>query len=161
LLQAAALVREHNVKLRFVIAGQGKGPLYDDLLKLKDELALGDMVYFIGFISDPADFLSNLDLFLLSSTSEGFSIATIQAMAAGLPVIATRSGGPQEIITHGVNGWLVDSGNPKLIAKAVESLSADRELSQRIENTGQKHAIDTFDAKNMISAYEKIYNICM
>ena len=157
LLRAAALLKDQTTHFHFVIAGQGKGDLYDDLLKLRDELELGDSVHFLGFNDDPAEFLSNLDMFLLSSTSEGFSIATIQAMAAGLPVVATRSGGPQEIITHEINGWLVNPGDPQLIADALEKLGSDNELRQRLAQSGQKHAVNTFDAKNMISAYEAIY----
>lgn len=157
LLQAAALLKNHKLSFRFVIAGQGKGRLYNDLLKLKDELGLSDSVHFLGFNDDPADFLSNLDLFLLSSSSEGFSIATIQAMAAGLPVVATRSGGPQEIITHQTNGWLIEPNDPELISDALIRLNTDRELSQRLARAGQKHAINTFDIQNMVNAYEAIY----
>lgn len=158
LLRAAAQLKDHAINFRFVIAGQGKGPLYDNLLKLKEELGLNDIVYFLGFNDDPAEFLSNLDLFLLSSISEGFSIATIQAMAAGLPVIATRSGGPEEIVTHEENGWLVEPGNPDAIANAVEKLVTDRELSKTLAANGREHAIQTFDMHAMLNAYEGIYD---
>lgn len=158
LLRAAALLKDHAINFRFVIAGQGKGRLYDDLLKLKDELALDDIVHFLGFNDDPADFLSNLDLFLLTSTSEGFSIATIQAMTAGLPVIVTRSGGPEEIITHKENGWLVEPGNPEAIAEAVEKLATDSDLCKTLAEKGQKHAIQTFDIHKMLNAYQEVYD---
>ena len=82
LLQAAAELKPGKRVFRFVIAGQGMpGGLYDGLLKMREELGLQEHVHFIGFCDKPAEFLSGLDLFLLSSTSEGFSIATIQAMA--------------------------------------------------------------------------------
>jgi glycosyltransferase involved in cell wall biosynthesis len=158
LLQAAALLKDKLVPYRFVIAGQGKPGLYDDLLKLRAELGLKETVHFIGFNDDPAGFLSNLDLFLLSSTSEGFSIATIQAMASGLPVIVTRSGGPEEIVTHGENGWMVDPGNPEAIAEAVEKLATDRDLGEILSTKGQKHAAITFDIDTMLSAYQEVYD---
>jgi glycosyltransferase involved in cell wall biosynthesis len=158
LLRAAALLKNNTTNFRFVIAGQGKGILYDDLLKLKDELGLGGIVHFLGFNDDPADFLSNLDLFLLSSSSEGFSIATIQAMAAGLPVIATRSGGPEEIVTHEEDGWLVQPGKPEEIATAIEKLFSDRKLRNALATKGQIHAIHTFDIQNMLNAYQGIYD---
>lgn len=161
LLKAAARLKDHALNFRFVIAGEGKGQLYDRLYKLKDELGLSDNVHFIGFNDDPADFLSNLDIFLLSSSSEGFSIATIQAMAAGLPVVATRSGGPQEIITHEVNGWLVDPDDSQLMAEALEQSSVDRKLNQKLAKAGREHAINTFDIKNMINSYEMIYKALM
>jgi glycosyltransferase involved in cell wall biosynthesis len=161
LLQAAALLKEHSNQFRFVIAGQGKGDLYEELLKLKSDLGLDDIVYFLGFNDDPAELLSNLDFFLLSSSSEGFSIATLQAMAAGLPVIATRSGGPQEIITHKENGWLVAPESPALIAGALIKLSNDDVLCHRLAKSGKAHVIENFDVKNMISSYEKIYRAAM
>jgi glycosyltransferase involved in cell wall biosynthesis len=157
LLKAASLLKDGERSYRFVIAGQGKGSLYQKLLGMRTELKLENRVQFLGFNDDPADFLSNLDLFLLSSSSEGFSIATIQAMAAGLPVIATRSGGPQEIITHEKNGYLVDIDAPKQIANAIEKLANDTVLCKQLALAGQQHAIKTFDIKNMIKSYEDIY----
>lgn len=158
LLRAAALLRDKPVTCRFVIAGEGKPGLYDDLLNLRAELGLEETVHFPGFNTDPAGFLSNLDLFLLPSTSEGFSIATIQAMASGLPVIVTRSGGPEEIVTHGENGWMVDTGSPKAIAEAVEKLATDRDLGEILSTKGQKHAAITFDIDTMLSAYQEVYD---
>ena len=157
LLKAAALIKENKLSYRFVIAGQGKGRLYQQLLEMKSKLGLNEHVRFLGFNDNPAGFLSNLNLFLLSSSSEGFSIATIQAMAAGLPVIATRSGGPQEIITHNENGYLVGPGDSQQIAHAIEKLGSDSGLSERLAKAGQNHAIKTFDIKNMITRYEVIY----
>ena len=157
LLEAAALLKDSEKSYRFVIAGHGKGSLYQKILDLKSELKLDEHVQFLGFNDDPADFLSNLDLFLLSSSSEGFSIATIQAMAAGLPVVATRSGGPQEIITHEKDGYLVDINAPQQIAEAIEKLINDPALRQKLAQAGQNHAIKTFDIKNMINSYETIY----
>ena len=125
---------------------------------LRDELGLQNSVQFIGFVNDPADFLSNLDMFLLSSISEGFSIATIQAMAAGLPSIVTRSGGPQEIITHGQTGWMVEAGDPAAIAKAILKLAADPELCAQLAMNGRLHVAETFDMKAMLAAYEDIYD---
>lgn len=161
LLKAAALTIRLKKNVRFVIAGQGKGKLYESLLELRSELKLDEHVFFLGFNDDPADFLSNLDLFLLSSRSEGFSISTIQAMAAGLPVIVTRSGGPQEIVRHKESGWLIDTAAPQQIANAVIRLVDDPALRQRLAIAGQNHAIKTFDIKNMIRSYEEIYSAVM
>jgi len=158
LLKAAARLQGANRVFRFVIAGQGTpGGLYDKLLRMREELGLQDRLHFIGFYDKPAEFLSGLDLFLLSSTTEGFSIATIQALAAGLPVVVTRSGGPEEIITHGENGWVVNAGDHAAIADALEMLAADRSLCASLAEKGRKHAGDTFDIDAMLAAYEKVY----
>jgi glycosyltransferase involved in cell wall biosynthesis len=158
LLQAAARLKGCSTPFRFVIAGQGKAGLYDRLLKLRVELGLEDRVQFLGFNDDPAEFLANLDLFLLSSTSEGFSIATIQAMASGLPVIVTRSGGPEEIVTHGENGWMVEAGKAEAIATALEKVAADPVLAQQLGVAGKAHALARFDIAAMLTAYEEIYS---
>lgn len=159
LLQAASMLHHHMPPVRFVIAGQGKpGGLYEKLLRMREELGLQECVQFVGFVDDPADFLSNLDLFLLSSTSEGFSIATIQAMASNLPVIVTRSGGPEEIVTHGENGWMVPAGNPEVLAKAVETLVDDPVLRATLAGRGRSHAVDNFDINAMLNAYSQVYD---
>jgi glycosyltransferase involved in cell wall biosynthesis len=158
LLHAAARLRERSAGWRFVIAGQGKTGLLDDLLALRSRLKVEELVHFLGFQPDPAAFLSGLDFFLLPSTSEGFSIATIQAMAAGLPVIVTRSGGPEEIVTHGETGWLIDPGNPEAIVEALEKLAADKELCARLAANGRDHATRAFGIDAMLKAYQALYD---
>lgn len=106
-LQAAKIVHDKHPECRFVVAGQGSGKLYDSLLQLRKELNLEEVFFFLGFQDDAPLFLNNLDIFCLPSTSEGFSIATIEAMACGLPVVATRSGGPEEILYDRKSGVLV------------------------------------------------------
>jgi glycosyltransferase involved in cell wall biosynthesis len=134
---------------------QGKGRLYDGLLQLRADLGLRDRIHFLGFIEDPAEFLANLDMFLLTSTSEGFSIATIQAMSASLPVIVTRSGGPEEIVTHGKNGWLVDIGNPQAMADAIDTLSANPGLMAELAEQPRKNVTETFDLSAMLAGYDE------
>jgi len=157
LLHAAALVKESNKNFRFVVAGDYKGALYLRLQKLSAKLQLENHVCFLGFTDDPAEFLSNADLFVLSSSSEGFSIATIQAMAAGLPVVVTRSGGPQEIVTDEKNGCLVDTGNPQQLADVIMRLADDAVLKKKLALAGCQHARDSFDIKSMVGSYHKIY----
>ena len=159
LLAAAVQMRERVPGVRIVIAGQpGRGDLYDRLQQMRTELGLQETVQFIGFIDDPAGFLANLDLFMLSSVTEGFSIATIQAMAAGLPVLVTQSGGPQEIVTHGVNGWMVPPGDPDSLAAAVARLAADPALRTSLAEAGKEHVNATFDIGVMLNAYCDIYD---
>ena len=157
LLEAAALLKNRQPGFRFVIAGQGKAGLQERLLEQRAALGLEEDVEFLGFHDDPARFLSNLDIFLLPSTSEGFSIATIQAMAANLPVLATKSGGPEEIITHQQNGWLVEAGNPQAIAEALLMLSEDSRLCASLAANGRTHVAATFALDVMIDAYVKLY----
>jgi len=158
LLHAAAILKQENSRLRFVIAGQGKGELFDELLHLRDQLGLEDRVKFLGFCEDAAGFLSSLDLFLSSSVSEGMPLSAIQAMVAELPVIATRCGGYEELVTHAENGWLVDAGDPQAIAEGIRLLAEDEKLRMKLANNARIHAIGKYDIKAMISAYASIYD---
>jgi glycosyltransferase involved in cell wall biosynthesis len=162
LLRAAASIDNQIQTCRFVIAGQceskGKpGRLYEELLELREALNLQDHVKFIGFVDDPADFLSKVDLFLLSSTSEGFSISTIQAMASSLPVIVTRSGGPEEIVTHQKDGWLVEKDDPAAMAEAISMLSIDQEQCTRLSENAKITVERRFGLSAMLGAYQKLY----
>ena len=163
LLRAAAMLDNQKQVCRFVIAGQGESKgkpssLYKELLNLRESLGLQDQVKFIGFVDDPADFLSKVDMFLLSSSSEGFSISTIQAMASSLPVIATRSGGPEEIVTHQQDGWLVEKNDPAVIAEAISILSGDPECRAKLSSKAKLKVDSTFGISAMLDAYQKLYS---
>lgn len=159
LLRATAKLAQCKSCFRFVIAGQGKSNgLYKELLELKEGLELQGQVEFLGFVDDPAWFLSNLDLYLLPSISEGFSISTIQAMASGIPVIVTRSGGPEEIVTHQENGWVVDQGNPVAIVDGLEFLSANPDVCVDLSNNAKEKVVNVFSMDAMLEKYEKTYS---
>lgn len=159
LLQAAALLNDGDHSFRFVIAGQrDRNGLYEELLDLRKEFGLEDSVKFLGFLDDPADFLSNLDLFLSSSISEGLPLSAIQAMAARLPLLATRCGGYEELVTDRENGWLVEVGSPQAIADAISSLTKAPGVRAELAEQARKHVLGTFDIRVMINAYEQIYD---
>jgi len=158
LLHAASLLKNKEYKFKFLIAGQGENKLSEELLELRTELKLEDSVKFIGFTDKPAEFLSNLDVFLLTSSSEGFSIATIQAMAACKPVIATRSGGPEEIIELGKTGTLVAVNDINGITNELAKMAEDKHKSNQIAIQGMNHVVNTFDIEMMLSSYQKIFD---
>lgn len=157
LLRAAAILEQGSRSCRFVIAGQGKGALYEQLLAFRKELGLEGRVKFLGYIDDAADFLSNLDLFLSSSISEGLPLSAIQAMVARLPILATRCGGYEQLVTDQKNGRLVEVGNPGAIADAIDLLAADPDLRDMLAENARKHAVETYDVGVMLKAYEEIY----
>ena len=158
LLKAAALLERRSPSYRFVIAGQGKGHLYEGLLALRKKLGLEEKVQFLGFVDDAADFLANIDLFLSSSISEGLPLSAIQAMVAALPMVATRCGGYEGLITDRENGVLVEVGDPQAIADAIEMVVANSDLQKTLSENARKHALSTFDIQVMLDAYEQVYN---
>ncbi len=158
LLKAAALLEHSPHPYRFVIAGQGKGKLYENLLALRKELGLEEKVHFLGFLDDAADFLANIDIFLSSSISEGLPLSAIQAMVAALPMVATRCGGYEELITDGESGLLVDVDSPPAISEAIEKLASDVSLCRKLAENAKTYAINTFDLQVMLDAYEQLYD---
>lgn len=115
LLALTAELKHYSVTLEIV----GDGPEMEALVEQSRKLGIGERVVFQGFQKDPIPFLLKADIFILPSFSEGLSNSLLEAMSVGLPCIATRVGGPSELISHGVNGWLVDPLNYQNIKDVV------------------------------------------
>jgi glycosyltransferase involved in cell wall biosynthesis len=135
LLRALALVPDVNVRCDIV----GEGEQWAQLEDLVQELGLSS-VEFRGFREDIETWLKSADLFVLPSRWEPFGIAVVEAMACGLPVIATRVDGPQDVIRHGANGLLVEAGNPEELATAIRVLAFDPELRNRLGTAAAEDA---------------------
>jgi len=158
LLRAASRVgSEHPGRVVFAVAGEGQGELRARLEALRDELALGDCVRFLGFVDDVAGFLEALDIYVLTSSSEGFSLSTVEAMARGLPVVATACGGPEEIVEHGRTGRLVPVERPEEVARSLLDLASDAELRRRLGAAGRDSVTHRFSINAMVAGYEAVY----
>jgi glycosyltransferase involved in cell wall biosynthesis len=157
LIRTAAIAIKNNNNLHFIVAGHQKEPLMSELNTLMSQLNINENVHFIGFQSDSAEFLGQLDLFLLSSSSEGFSISTIEAMATNIPVIATRCGGPEEIITNNIDGYLVEVNNPEKINKTLCEYLSNKEAATAITSAGALKVEQRFSERTMLKEYTKIY----
>jgi len=155
LIDAVGLL--NNPRLHFVIAGHQKKELMDQLTAQMHALGVDQQMHFIGFYDNTPEFLKQLDLFVLSSSSEGFSIATIEAMAAGVPVIATRCGGPEEILQHGSTGYLVATKAPQQLADAIQHLLSHSDEAKRLALAGYEHMHNTFSLTVMLQAYQRHY----
>ena len=121
------------------------------------DLHLEGTVHFCGFVEDSAAFLRGVDMFVLTSRTEGFSIATLEAMATGLPVVATRCGGPEEIVTDGVDGSLVPVGSPAAVADALLDYINDPARREQAGRRARQTVTDRFSVERVASAYERIY----
>ncbi len=154
---AALLIKEGQHNLHFVIAGHQKLDLMAQLQTLIDQHGIQDRIHFIGFHENTNEFLGQLDCFVLSSSSEGFSIATIEAMATGLPVVATRCGGPEEIIEHEKNGLLVTVNNASALAAGIKVIIENQTFAQSLSIAGRKHVEAVFSFAAMLNAYKKLY----
>ncbi|MDB4582900.1 glycosyltransferase [Draconibacterium sp.] len=157
LIEAAALLIPRYPQLHFIIAGDKKASLMETLDAQIDRLGIRDRFHFMGFMQNSAEFLLQMDLFALSSSSEGFSIATIEAMAARLPVVVTRCGGPEEIVTPDENGLMVEPNSPEEFAKGLSQYIESPDLRVKMATAGKAHAAAVFSLGHMLDQYETEY----
>ncbi len=135
LLRALARIGDRTVRLVLL----GDGPERTALEALVAELGLGARVSLPGFVDDPAAWLAHADLFVLSSRWEGFGHAIVEAMACGLPVLATDCPhGPAEIITDGLDGRLVSPDDPSALAEGITALLAAPAERSRLAVAGAR-----------------------
>jgi glycosyltransferase involved in cell wall biosynthesis len=155
LLRAARALVDRSLRFHLVIAGDCANDLGRQLQQLSAELGVERHVTFLGLRPDVSRILNNLDVFVLSSQTEGFSIACVEAMACGVPVVATRSGGPEQIL-EGEAGLLVPTGDPESLALAVERIIASKDLAATLTAKGMKRADEHYSLTTMLSRYEAL-----
>lgn len=155
LMRAARALLDRSDRFYFVVAGQHGGPLADELMRLRSRLRLESRFFFLGLRSDIQTVLHNLDVFVLSSSSEGFSIACIEAMACGVPVVATRSGGPEQIL-EGEAGILVPTGEPESLALAIERIVSSKDLAAALTAKATQRVQERYSLTAMIARYEEL-----
>ena len=154
LLRAAKLLIDRNVAARFVVVGQG--PLEAETRSLATQLGLGDRVLFTGFRSDAVRVMSSFDVFTLASSWEGLPVALMEALALGLPVVATNVGGVGEAMTDGVDALLVPPGDPEALADAWQQAVTDRDLFRALGRESKRRACE-FDAGRAQHTVEQAY----
>ena len=135
----------------------GNGSTEPACRALADELQLGDAVRFLGFRLDIADLLQAMDVFVLSSRSEGLSLTLLEAEAAGLPIVATHVGGNPEVVRDGESGLLVASDNAEAMAAALAQLLQNPALRRRFGARGRELYRDGFTLESMVSGYTRLY----
>ncbi len=155
LLEAFRMVVETQSKLKLLLVGDG--PLLTALQVQCEDLGIRTMVRFLGVREDVLDLLAITDVFVSSSSSEALSMAIIEAMAVGKPVIATDVGGNSELIQHGVDGLLVPYGSPRALADAIVSLLNDKNRSDQLGASAQSKARSCFAASRMAEQYGDLY----
>ena len=155
LLSAADILVRRGLPLHFVIAGEISGPLGEQLLEQRRKLGLEGRTTFLGLRADVQTILHNLDIFALSSRTEGFSIACVEAMACGIPVVATRSGGPQQIIDAST-GILVNPGSATELADAIQVLVESPGRRNELAAAGPARVREHFSLERMLGSYEAL-----
>jgi len=156
-MRAARQVCAADARACFVAVGDIDEELAQPLWKLRDELAIGDRIRFLGFREDIPEILKDLDVFVLSSTAEGFPLVTLEAMAAGKPVVVTRCGGPQEVVEDGRTGYMVPPADAEALAEKITELLGAPERAAELGARARRKIEDEFSVEEMIARYEELY----
>jgi glycosyltransferase involved in cell wall biosynthesis len=157
LLQAVhlAAARRPEALLRLWILGTGEAA--EHLARLRTSLQLDSIVHFWGQVDDVSPYLAQADLFVLPSYAEGMSNALLEAMACGLPCVATAVGGNVDLIREGETGLLVEPGDVQALCQAILALAADESLRERL-GRGARKAVDRCYALPHVAArYLELY----
>jgi glycosyltransferase involved in cell wall biosynthesis len=156
LLRAIASLREEFPNLILEIAGSG--PERAALEQEAREIHLSEAVRFLGWVEDLAPVLARWEVFALPSLEEGFPVAALEAMAAGLPVVASAVGGIPELIEDGRTGWLVPPQDPEALAGRLRQLLRDPEAQEVMGIAAHARVRECFSAEHMAAEIANIYN---
>jgi sugar transferase (PEP-CTERM/EpsH1 system associated) len=155
LFRAARLVHDAEPSFRLDVVGDG--PERPRLEALVRELGLEDTVVFQGHRDDVETALAGADVFVLASTTEGISLTLLEAMAAGLPIVATDVGGNREVVVPGETGWLVPPRSPEALAEALLAAIRGRPRERDYGTAARRRVEALFDLRLMVRRYESLY----
>lgn len=155
-LRALAEARRHLPGLRGIVIGDGADK--HRLEHLAQQLGVARRVLFTGTVEDPAPLLSLGHLFIFPATGlEGLGLSILEAMAVGLPVVATNVGGVSDVVEHGYSGFLVPPGDVAALAERMAQLAEHRSLAERLGAGARAAVADKFSLERMVEQVEAVY----
>jgi glycosyltransferase involved in cell wall biosynthesis len=155
LLRALSRLKGYPWRLKLV----GAGPLLEATRQLAGSLGLAQRVEFLGECKNTTEILSQSSVFVLSTFYEAFPISILEAMRAGLPIVATGVGGIAEAVAQGVSGFLVPPSQENLMAESLERLFTDASLRERFGRNGREIFLERFTDKHMILRTLEVYRL--
>jgi glycosyltransferase involved in cell wall biosynthesis len=154
-----AFARVHERVSRAVLLLVGRGSLQGETEALARELGLGASVWFLGVRDDIPELLNAADGYVMSSAWEGMPMVLLEATAAGLPIVATRVGGNQEVVCDGESGFLVPPRDADALALAMLRLMEMPEVQRRdMGDRGREHVQSHYGLKRTIACWESLYH---
>jgi glycosyltransferase involved in cell wall biosynthesis len=158
LFRAIAECRKAGVEIELLVAGSSQRPRdVDDTRRAIEGSGVSDLVQLLGFVPDVERVLGTADFYVSSSSVEGFSLTILQAMRAGRAVVATRSGGAEDLLEDGVTGLLVEAADPVLLAEAMVRIARSPELRDRLGRAARTRTEDWPDVARQAARYREIY----
>jgi glycosyltransferase involved in cell wall biosynthesis len=139
------------------LAVVGDGPLRGELQARAESLGLTERARWLGFRSDVPSLLRGLDVLAVPSVREGFPMITLEAMALGVPIVATSIDGIVEQVDHESQGLLVPPGEPEALGRALVALLQDRALARRLGGAARHRAVAAFDLRQSVAATRRVY----
>jgi glycosyltransferase involved in cell wall biosynthesis len=154
-ITAAALVAQQDPQAGFVLFGDG--PLREKLARQVAAKGLTGTFVLAGFRGDVQRFLPSCDLVVLASWTEGMPVIVLEALAAGVPVVATAVGGTPEVVHNGVNGFLIPPGNPTELAERIAAVLGNETMRRGMGEQGRKLIGERFTFAAQARVYEELF----
>ncbi len=155
-VQAIALAPHLRSNIRLVMVGNG--PLRERAQVVLDEAGLGELAWLPGERNDVASVMRGLHVFALPSLAEGISNTILEAMASGLPVIATAVGGNADLVEHGTTGFVVPSAHPQSMALKIVKLASHPDRALLMGQAGRQRVLAKFSMQAMVATYQAVYD---
>jgi len=158
LVAAMKLLKASALRIQLLVLGEGQDrPTFE---RQVERLGLSGSVRFLGWVAPEVvpDYLAAADIFVAPSKTEGQGLAIVEALLAGIPVVATRCGGIPDVVEDGVGGILVDEGRPDEIAAAIGKLANNPGLRRRLAEAGRAHARAHFTRAKSAAAFSQLYS---
>jgi glycosyltransferase involved in cell wall biosynthesis len=156
-LDALARLQDSHPEAHHLVIGRGHAEYEAALQKQVERLGLTGRVHFLGARADVRALLSRCAILVSASLRESFGRTLIEAMALGVPVVATKSGGPEEIIEDGKSGFLVAVADADALAERMSRLLSDRGLAAAMGKAGQERVERCFDLDKTVASVEKVF----
>jgi sugar transferase (PEP-CTERM/EpsH1 system associated) len=153
-----ALTQQPSMRNTARLVLVGDGPLRAPAQALLDAAGMGGLVWLPGERSDVPDVMRGLNCFVLPSLAEGISNTILEAMASGLPVVATQVGGNPELVADGRTGIIVPPADEQAMAQALIRLHAQRGLAESMGRAGRAEVEQRFSLQAMVAAYQGVYD---
>lgn len=135
----------------------GDGPEHPEAEGLTRTLGISENVEFLGNVENVQEIVGRADLFLLPSEDESFGLAALEAMSCGVPVVATNVGGLKELISHGVDGYLTEVGDPEALANCSLEILQNPELQEELGSNARAKVLKTYTPDKIVPQYEDLY----
>lgn len=159
LIQSLAQLKNEVPHAKLLLAGEG--PLMKECKNIAAQLGVSSMVHFLGYRNDIASLLQMCDLAVASSYREGLPVNIMEAMACGLPIIATDNRGHRELINHNKNGWIIDCDDIKTMSERINSISKSVKLQAQFGQRGRTIITSKYSVNEVLKEKKEIYTTYM